>query len=137
MNAFAKQSGQILIIYLTTLFVGGSSVVLGTLATGKPIKEIEKSIKTHITEPSRQQQLLTLLKQWKVEGKQQQKLYSKQRKTLLGLIKNHAADTSAFKSKTVELLDMDKRTAKRLLDIQYGLRENMTREEWDKIFSSS
>ena len=68
-----KQRGQLLIIYLTTLFIGGSSVALGVLATGQSIKQIEKNVKTHVLDPSKQQQSLALLKQWKDEGKAQKK----------------------------------------------------------------
>lgn len=54
MNTFIRQRGQLLIIYLTTLFMSGS-IALGLLATGKSIKELNKSVKTHVVAPSRQQ----------------------------------------------------------------------------------
>lgn len=136
MNIFHKQRGQILIIYLTTLFLGGSSLTLGVLATGKSLKDLEKDVKTNVLDPARQQQSLALLEQWKDEGKAIKKEYKEQRKTLTGLIKKYDTNESGFTSTINELLEMDKRVGKRLLDIQYNLRETMTREEWSKVFSN-
>ena len=135
MNTFIKQRGQILIIYLTTMFVGGSSVALGVLATGKTIKELEKGVKVHVLDSTKQQQSLALLERWEDEGKALKKEYKEQRKVLVGLIKKYDTNMSYFTAKSNELLEMDQRAANRLLDIQYDLRKNMTREEWNKVFS--
>lgn len=135
MKTVIRQRGQVLIIYLTTLFVGGSSLALGLVATGKSLKEIEKSVKVHVQDVSRQQQSLLLLEQWEKEGKALRKEYQKQRETILGLIKKHDAEKSAFKSTIDKMLNMDQQTSKRLLDIQYDLRKNMTAGEWGNVFS--
>ena len=135
MNKYIKQQGQVLIIYLTTMFVGGSSVALGVVATGMAIKDIEKSVKTHVQDQSRQQQSLALLEQWEDEGKALKKEYKKQRETLMDLVKNHEADKAAFDAVISEILTMDQQVSKRLLDIQYDLRQSITAEEWAKVFS--
>ena len=134
MNTFIRQRGQLLIIYLTTLFMSGS-IALGFLATGKSIKELNKSVKTHVVAPSRQQKSLTLLKQWKDEGQIQKKAYKKQRETLLDLIKKHDVNNAAFKATINSMIKMDKENTKRLLDIQYGLRQHIKPGEWNKIFT--
>ena len=134
MNTFIRQRGQLLIIYLTTLFMSGS-IALGLLATGKSIKELNKSVKTHVVAPSRQQKSLTLLKQWKDEGQIQKKAYKKQRETLLDLIKKHDVNNAAFKATINSMIKMDKENTKRLLDIQYGLRQHIKPGEWNKIFT--
>lgn len=134
MNTFIRQRGQLLIIYLTTLFMSGS-IALGLLATGKSIKELNKSVKTHVVAPSRQQKSLTLLKQWKDEGEIQKKAYKKQRESLLDLIKKHDINNAAFKAAINSMIKMDKENTKRLLDIQYGLRQHIKPGEWNKIFT--
>lgn len=134
MNTFIRQRGQLLIIYLTTLFMSGS-IALGLLATGKSIKELNKSVKTHVVAPSRQQKSLTLLKQWKDEGEIQKKAYKKQRESLLDLIKKHDVNNAAFKATINSMIKMDKENTKRLLDIQYGLRQHIKPGEWNKIFT--
>lgn len=134
MNTFIRQRGQLLIIYLTTLFMSGS-IALGLLATGKSIKELNESVKTHVVAPSRQQKSLTLLKQWKDEGEIQKKAYKKQRGTLLDLIKKHDVNNAAFKAAINSMIKMDKENTKRLLDIQYGLRQHIKPGEWNKIFT--
>ena len=131
-----KQRGQILIIYLTSLFIGGSSLAVGMLATGKTIKDLEKGVKSHVTEPERQEKALSLLEQWGKEGKQLQKTYKAQRETLLDLIKQYDAEKSSFQSSIREAVTTDSSTSKRLLDIQYALRENMTKKEWDRVFGN-
>lgn len=135
MNIFNRQRGQILIIYLTTLFIGGSSVALGVLATGNTIDDIEKGVKTHVLDTTRQKQSLALLEQREDEGKVQKEKYKEQRETLLSLIKKHDTDKTAFKHAINEILTMDQQTSKRLLDIQYSLRDNLTPKEWQEIFS--
>lgn len=128
-----KQQGQVLIIFLTTLFVGGSSVALGVMATGKTLKEFEKGVETHVQDEARQQQVLELLEQWEDEGKALKKEYKKQRESLLDLFKNHSAATAEFDSVINELVTMDQQTTERMLDILYELRQQMTAEEWAKV----
>lgn len=137
MKLFRKQRGQLLIIYLTTLFAGGSTLALGMLATGKTIKEFEKSVKSHVQDDSRQKKSLELLEQWEDEGKALKKEYKEQRETLLDLVKEHDSEKSAFNSVINEILTMDQQTSKRLLDIQYEMREHITAEEWGIIFSEA
>jgi hypothetical protein len=134
MKSLRKQSGQLLIIYLTTLFVGGSTLTLGVLATGQPVKELEKNVKAHVVDKERQQQALLLLGQWQDEGKALKKEYQKQRDSLLELLKQHDADRLAFESAVDKILKMDQKTSTRMLDIQYGLRDTLTQEEWSKVF---
>ena len=136
MKLLKNQRGQLLIIYLTTLFAGGSTLALGVLATGKTIKEIEKSVKVHVVDEQRQQQTLALLEQWQDEGEVLQEEYKKQRESLLELLRVHDADQSAFRSKIDEILKIDQQTSNRMLDIQYGMREKMTPEEWSKVFAA-
>ena len=129
------QHGQILIIYLTTLFVGGSSLALGILSTGKPLKDLAKSVKVHVTDNERQRQVLDLLEQWEDEGKEKQKVYRKQREHLLDLVKDHATNRAQFDNQLEQLLEMDTANSRRLLDIQYGLRDNMTESEWNQVLA--
>ncbi len=129
------QRGQILIIYLSTLFVGGSTIALGLLSTGKPLDDLVKNVKVRVSDNERQQQVLDLLEQWKDEGKEKQKVYREQREQLLDLVKDHAATRVQFDNQLEQLLAMDTAAAKRLLDIQYGLRENLTETEWNKILA--
>ena len=135
MKSLKKQRGQLLIIYLTTMFIGGSSVALGVLATGNTINDIEKGVKTHVLDTTRQKQSLALLEQWEDEGKAQKEKYKEQREILLSLIKKHDTDNAAFKRAIDEILTMDQQTSKQLLDIQYNLRKSMTPKEWAKVFS--
>lgn len=135
MKNIFKQRGQILIIYLTTLFVGGSSLALGILATGKPIKELEKGVKAHVLDSDRQIQSLALLDKWNDQGESLRQEYQQQRERLLDLIKDHDAKLSSFETEMKQLLAMDESTATTLLDIQYELRNSLTRSEWKNIMS--
>lgn len=131
----ADQRGQALIILMATLFWGGSSLALGVATTGMTLKEIEKRVKTYVEDTSKQQQSLALLKQWKKEGKAVVKQYNKNRIVLLKQMNRHDADREELESAAKEILDMDQQTSNRILDIQYSLRENMTKAEWEKVFS--
>ena len=130
-----KQKGQILIIYLTTLFVGGSSLALGIFSTGKPLDDLIKDVKVHVTDSERQLKALELLNQWNEEGEEKQKVYREQRERLLDLVKDHASTRAQFDAEIEQLLVMDAENAKRLLDIQYALRNSMTESEWNQVLA--
>jgi hypothetical protein len=132
-----SQYGQVLIIYLTTLFIGGSSLVLGMVATGKSTKELEKGVKATITDPGRQKHVLDLLEQWEDQGESVHKEYVIKRKALANLITHYGSKKQQFNSIRDELLVMDDQTSKQLLDIQYSLRKAMTRKEWDAVFAKN
>lgn len=136
MKQFSSQYGQVLIIYLTTLFVGGSSLALGIVATGKSINDLEKSVTVHVLDMERQNRALALLEEWNDEGKSLRKAYTSQRERLFSLIKDHNTSESAFNKEMNQLLAMDKSASDRLLDIQYRLRNNMTSSEWDRVMSN-
>ena len=110
-------------------------MALGVIATGMTIKNIEKSVKTHVQDQARQQQALALLEKWEDEGKALKKEYKKQREILVDLVKKHDAEQAAFDTIINEIITMDQRTSKRLLDIQYDLRQSITTEEWNNVFS--
>ena len=129
------QRGQVLIIYLSTLFIGGSSLALGMVATGKSIKDLEKAVQQHVSDAAKQNNALELLQQWSKEGKARRDDYKDQRKALISIIEKYDADQTDFKNRITELLEMDNQTAARLLDIQYQLRDNLTAQEWQKVFN--
>lgn len=132
-----NQRGQVLIILVTTLFLGGSSLALGVAATGKNLKEIEKSIKLKVQDIEKQQQSLNLIKQWKKEGKVVVKQYNKRRVVLLKQLNRHDANRTDLETAARALLDLDHQASKRILDVQFSLRENMTKQEWENVFSGS
>ena len=136
MSNLFRQRGQILIIYLSTLFVGGASLAVGVLATGSPIKDIQKNVKIHVSDKARQESTLALLEQWEDQAKEQKKVYKQQRETLLDLIKAHDSDKTEFNSTINDILAVDEDTSRRVLDIQYELRQHMTADEWAKVFES-
>jgi len=135
MTENTNQRGQALIILVTTLFLGGSSLALGVATTGKTLKEIEKSIKLHVQDTAKQQQSLSLIKQWKKEGKAVLKQYNKKRLALLKQLNRHDASRADLESATRDLLDLDQQTSERILDIKFSLRKNMTKQEWESVFA--
>ncbi len=129
------QRGQILIIYLTSLFVGGSSLALGVLSTGKSLDELVESVEAHVATADRQQTVLKLLDRWQTEGEQQQEAYRDRRERLLELIEDHAASRAQFDDEIDRLLAMDAANTKRLLDIQDSLRKDLNEAEWKLVFA--
>lgn len=132
-----RQYGQLLIIYLTTLFIsGGASLAIGRLATGMTLKDLAKQIKLHVSDPARQQSSKAVLKQWKAEGNALKKEYKEQRETLLDLIKNHGATKSEYDTVINDILTKDQQYSERFLDIQFELRKHIEADEWKNIFAS-
>ncbi len=135
MKALSRQRGQLLIIYLSTLFIGGSSLALGLLSTGKPLDDLVEAIETMVPAGDRQTRTLRLLDQWGEEGEARQEDYQQQRERLLELLEDHATSRTQFESEIELLLETDKSTASLLLDIQYELRENLTAAEWQQLMT--
>ena len=63
MRLLKNQSGQVLIILLSTMLGGG--VTVGIMATGQPIKQIQKKVKNLEMDEVRQDEALKLVKSWK------------------------------------------------------------------------
>ena len=135
MKSLSRQRGQLLIIYLSTLFVGGSSLALGILSTGKPMDDLVEAVETMVPAGDRQARTLQLLDQWGEEGEARQSIYREQRERLLELLQDHAASRAQFLAEIDRLLETDSSTATQLLDMQYQLRENLTESEWQQVMS--
>ena len=135
MSSSRYQGGQILIIYLTTLFVGGSSLALGIVASGKPLADLENAVEVHVTDDERRRNALDLLEQWEEEGEDRRNVYRDQRERLLDLVKNHASTRDQFDFELSQLLAADEASSRSLLDIQYALRDSMTEAEWTRVMA--
>ena len=137
MNNNTNQRGQTLIIIMTALFLGGSSLALGVATTGKTLKEIEKSIKSDVRDETNKQISLALVKQWKKEGKAVRKQFNVQRKDLLKMLNNHNSRETDLVAAVNEILELDRQSSERVLDLHYELRKSMTKQEWESVFSIS
>jgi hypothetical protein len=138
MQTFTRQYGQVLIIFLTTLFIGGgASLAVGQLLTGMTLKDLERQITLHVSDPARQKSSLILLEQWKDEGKALQKEYKEQRDKLLDLLEKHDARQSEFDAAIYDTISKGRLESQRFLDIQFELRQHINADEWNKIFSTN
>ena len=59
--------------------------------------------------------------------------YDDQRKALFKLMKKHDDQKAEIDLMANKVTDLDNTATKKLLDIQYNLRQLITEEEWNKI----
>jgi hypothetical protein len=101
------------------------------------LKDLERQITLHVSDPARQKSSLALLEQWKNEGKALKKEYKEQRDKLLDLLEKHDARQSEFDAVINDTLSKDRLESQRFLDIQFELRQYINAGEWNKIFAAN
>jgi Glu-tRNA(Gln) amidotransferase subunit E-like FAD-binding protein len=128
------QKGQVLIILLGALFLGGSAATIQTMATGKSIETLESDVKRIVKDPDRAQAVLKILEQWKAEGTAFWKAQENHQEALHALIARHDATREAFAKLEVSIASVDARYTEEFMNIRASIRENMTRQEWQAVF---
>jgi hypothetical protein len=128
------QKGQVLIILLGALFLGGSAATIQTMATGKSIDTLESDVKRVVKDPGRAQAVLKILEQWKTEGTVFWKAQESHQEAIHALIARHDATREEFAKLEVSIASVDARYTEEFMNIRASIHENMTRQEWQAVF---
>ena len=135
MRFLKNQGGQVLVILLTTVFLGGSTAAVGVLTTGQTSKEITKKVKKLDMDKDREKQALKLVKRWKKDGKAFWKADQKNLKKVFKLMKKYETtpeDLDRFLARQDRNIDKNDAI---LLDSRFALKEVLTEEEWNAVFN--
>ena len=135
-----KRNGQVLIILVTSLFLGGglgSASRAGYLATGMTMNEIKPRIEKNVLDPVRRKALAKLLDEWTKIADDYLDRIGDRRKEFLDLIKDHGASPGGFDKQMEEIDAQNDAADKRVIDIRFSMRELMSRAEWEAVFGGS
>ena len=133
MNNFVKQRGQILIILLGSMFLGGAASVT-TFVEGSSTKDVKKAIKKIVPDETRKDEILTLIKQWDKQHKKTRKQVKKEQKALLKVLTSYDGNREQMQQVADILNESIDREDKVFLDFKYSMREKLTKEEWDQFW---
>jgi hypothetical protein len=129
-----QQRGQVLIILAATLFMGGSSVVLGTLATGESIDAIKSKIRAVVKDPAKSRAAQQAVERWRDGAGDYFKASNADHEALVALVKRHDATRAEFDAVNRRMDERDARVVMEFIATRESLKKQLTREEWSALF---
>jgi len=127
------QRGQVMLIILGSLFLGGGAVT-GAFATGQSLKSIRKEVRHLDIAASRRDGVLDLVDRWEAISGPAVEDFEDYGQALLALLRDQQASPSQFH----DLMERQRQSARaaeeRLLPLRDELRAALTRSEWDQLF---
>lgn len=132
-----RQRGQVLIILAATLFMGGSSVVLGTLATDESIDTIKSRIRSGVKDPEKSRAAEKAVERWRDGARAYFKASNADHQALVALVKRHDAARTEFDAVNQRMDERDARVVMEFIATRESLRKQLTREEWTALFKGT
>jgi hypothetical protein len=129
-----RQRGQVLIILAATLFMGGSAVVLGTLATDESIDTIKSRIRSVVKDSDKSRAAQQAVERWRDGAKAYFKASNADHEAIVALVKRHDAARAEFDAVNQRMDERDARVVLDFIATRESLRKQLTREEWTALF---
>jgi len=133
MRNIMKQRGQILIILFGSMFFGGAATV-ATFIEGSSTKDVKKAIKKVISDETRKDEIISLIKEWDKKKKKTRKQVEKEQKALLNVLTSYDSTRQAMQQAAMKLNESIDSEDRVFLDLKYSMREKLTKEEWDQFW---
>jgi hypothetical protein len=132
-----NESGQVLIILLGTVLMGGSGVAAGLFLTGKTSSEMRKDTLTIVTDEDRRDEIKAVFKRWEDTVKRMDKTRNKSIDELIALMRRHDTEPAAFDQTFAALDELEVQAFDAALTMRFALREQLSAEEWRQLFPSA
>jgi hypothetical protein len=136
MNTIRRQRGQVLVIIVGTLFLGGAGLATGVLSSGDTLKSMKKNIKALNLADSREDQALDVLKRWKKAAKPVWKAHSKKGDEILDLLEDQYTTEIELRELFAEQADNTADATVQVEGNRDDQRANLSKNEWDRVFAS-
>jgi glyoxylase-like metal-dependent hydrolase (beta-lactamase superfamily II) len=136
MNTIRRQRGQVLVIIVGTLFLGGTGLATGVLSSGDTLKDMTKNIKALNLADARQDQALDVLKRWKKTLKPVWKAHSKKGDEILDLLEDQYTTEVELRELFAEQADNTADANVQVEGIRDELRAILNKDEWDGVFAN-
>lgn len=128
--------GQVLIILVGSLFfMGGSSVAVGELLTGKSTSKIDKAIEKHVKDEARCRQAKEVVKGWEKTAEEGLKDTNERQAKLLKLMVDRDAKRAQLDAEIAQIDAEFDASVKQVLAERTSLRTILTAEEWSAVFA--
>jgi hypothetical protein len=135
MNTIRNQRGQVLVIIIGTLFLGGAGLATGVLSSGETLKAMKKDIKALNLDDAREDQALDVLKRWNKAAKPVWKAHSKKSDEILDLLKDQHTTDVVLRELFAEQADNTANANVQVAGIRDELRAILSKSEWDSVFA--
>ncbi len=135
MKRISSQSGQVLIILLSTIFLGGAAATITTFIEGHSARDVKKTVKKVVADDSRKDEILELIDTWKKEKKKHDKEVKKGRKSLLKVMERYDGTREELQQASSRLDETIQKIDWSYLDLRFNLKETITRDEWNAIYA--
>ena len=132
-----SQSGQVLIILVGTLLMGGSGLAAGLFLTGKTSSEMRKETLAMVEDTDRRDKIKAVFKRWEDEAKRTDKARNKHIDELVALLRSHDTRPADFDPLFATFDEMEKQAFDATLAMRFDLREQLSAEEWRQLFPSA
>ena len=134
MKRISNQSGQVLIILLSAIFLGGATTTT-TFIEGHSAKDVKKAVKKVVADDSRKDEILELIDTWNKEKKKHDKEVKKGRKSILKIMERYDWTREELQQASSRLDEAIQKIDRNYLDLRFNLKEKITRDEWNAIYA--
>ncbi len=135
MKRISSQRGQVLIILLSTIFLGGAATTITTFIKGHPAKDVKKAVKKEVAADARKDEILELIGTWQKEKKKHDKEVKKGRKSILKVMERYDGTREELQQASSRLDETIQKIDRSYLDLRFNLKETITRDEWNAIYA--
>jgi hypothetical protein len=133
MNGLQRQRGQVLVIIVGTLFLGGS-LSAGIISSGKALKAMKSDIEALQLDEPREDRALDVIKRWKAAAKPVLKTHAKQSDEILELLMDQYTTAEALTVKFSAQNENNANADSQVLALREELRSILSKEEWNRVF---
>jgi len=136
MLARSKQQGQVLVILLGALLLGGAAVMAaGVFGTGKSLEDLDKAVKKEVTDKSRRDAARQVIADWSKDVKKFVKESGSRQKAVTKLMRRHDATRPELDALMAEQSQAGDGIEQRVVDYRFALKDHLDREEWRLVFA--
>lgn len=130
----SSSRGQVLIILIGVLFLGGGGLMAGLFAYGASIKELKSRVKHVVVDEARARAAMEQLAAYEKQMDRVQKHASGAQKEVLALFKRQDARSEEFAAAFARVDAATAGVDVEFLAVRHELKTHLRPEEWAKIF---
>jgi uncharacterized membrane protein YgaE (UPF0421/DUF939 family) len=131
MRRISSQGGQVLIILLGVMFLGGGAASVIAFVQGQSPKEMKEAVKKVVSDDKRRDAVLTVIEAWEKGKKEQDKEFKKGQEQLVQIMKRHDAKREEADRVAAKLDESIRDLDRSFLEMRFRAKDQLTKEEWD------
>ena len=131
MRRISGQGGQVLIILLGLMFLGGGAASVVAFVQGQSPKEMKEVVKKVVSDDKRRDGVLMVIEDWEKRKEEQDKEFKKGQERLVKIMMRHDAKREEADRVATKLDETIREMDRSFLEMRFRAKELVTKEEWD------